>query len=76
VISLRVDPDGVIARHGLGATAGGSPDRLVEAVDAAWKARADPPLAAARAYVSRFHAPDVVGPQWVELVEKLLGSRR
>jgi hypothetical protein len=26
-------------------------------------------------YVRRTHAPEVIGPQWVQLVERLLGGR-
>jgi hypothetical protein len=26
-------------------------------------------------YVRRIHAPEVIGPQWIRLVERLLGGR-
>jgi glycosyltransferase involved in cell wall biosynthesis len=78
VLSLRVDPDGVIMRRGLGAVAGGSIETLAQ--DAA-RLAADG--AAARAageagfrYVRDVHAIDVVSPLWIELVERLLDGRR
>jgi glycosyltransferase involved in cell wall biosynthesis len=75
-LSLRVDPDGVIARQGLGGVAGGSIDELarfcrqyVEDPSVAESAGA-----AGYRYVRETHSPDVVGPKWVALVEELLGE--
>jgi glycosyltransferase involved in cell wall biosynthesis len=73
-LSLRLDPDDVISRHGLGVAAGGSLEVLARRVrDYA----ADPAVAraageAAYRYIERRHAPEVVGPQWASLVERLL----
>jgi len=79
VLSFRIDPDRIIERNGLGVAASGSMDRLADAVRDAWAHRAETPRAdAARTYIERAHAPDVVGPQWAELVSRLLrdGRRR
>ena len=75
-VSLRVDPDGVIARHGLGVAAGGSLEVAAEAIR---RYAADPAAnraagEAARAHVARTHAPDIVSPRWVALVSELAGS--
>jgi glycosyltransferase involved in cell wall biosynthesis len=77
-LSLHVDPDGVITRHGLGAVADGSIDEL-EAVSRRYLE--DPTTAeragdAAYRYVQETHAPDVVGGVWAALVEKLLRERK
>jgi glycosyltransferase involved in cell wall biosynthesis len=73
-LSLRVDPDDVIARYGLGAVAGGSVGELarlcrryLDDVSVAESAGA-----AGHRYVRETHAPDVIGPRWVALVEELL----
>jgi glycosyltransferase involved in cell wall biosynthesis len=77
-LSLRVDPDGIIARHGLGGVAGGSVDELARLcrlyVDDA--SVAESAGDAGRRYVRQTHAPDVVGPKWVALVEELLRTTR
>jgi hypothetical protein len=76
-ISLHVDPDGVIANHGLGAVAGGSPDELVRIT----RRYVDDPSAADAAgdlayrYVQETHSPEVVGAAWVDLVARLLRER-
>jgi glycosyltransferase involved in cell wall biosynthesis len=76
-ISLRVDPDGVITRHGLGAVAGGSLDVMERILrryleePAAVEAAGD----AGYRYVRRTHTPEVIGPQWIRLVESLLDGR-
>jgi glycosyltransferase involved in cell wall biosynthesis len=73
-LSLRVDPDGVITRHGLGAVASGSLDELARNcrayVDDA--SLAEVAGDAAHRYVRESHAPDVIGPRWAALVEELL----
>jgi glycosyltransferase involved in cell wall biosynthesis len=78
VASLRVDPDGVIARHGLGVAANGSLDLLAQEIS---RYARDPGAAhtageAAYRYIERAHAPEVVGPQWGSLVEQLLSGER
>lgn len=73
-LSLRVDPDGVITRRGLGGVAGGSIDELARLC----RRYVQDPTAAEIAgsagfrYVRERHAPGVVGPIWAALVENLL----
>jgi glycosyltransferase involved in cell wall biosynthesis len=60
VLSLEVDPDGLLARHGCGLAAGGSLDRLAGDLRRVWS---DAPLAASlaarmRAYIESYHALD------------------
>jgi glycosyltransferase involved in cell wall biosynthesis len=76
-LSLRVDPDGVIVRRGLGFAAAGSLDRLAEATGRFWhdRAAAAEAGAAARRYLEEVHAPAVVGARWAALVERLLQGR-
>jgi glycosyltransferase involved in cell wall biosynthesis len=75
-VSLRIDPDGVIVRNGLGAVAGGSVEKAAGMI----RHFADEPVAArtageaGRRYIERVHDPGVVGPQWVGLVEKQISS--
>jgi hypothetical protein len=73
-LSLRVDPDGVIARHGLGVVADGSILALETGVLGYLEKPAVADAAGDRAYryVERTHAPEVVGPQWTLLVKALL----
>ena len=76
-LSLHVDPDGVIADHGLGAVASGFPDELVRIT----QRYVDDPSAAevagdlAYRYVQEMHSPEVVGAAWVDLVGRLLRKR-
>jgi glycosyltransferase involved in cell wall biosynthesis len=76
-VSLRVDPDGVIGRYGLGVAANGSLELFTRTVrDYA----TNPSIAraageAARRYVQNEHAPEVVGRKWISLVERLLSQR-
>jgi glycosyltransferase involved in cell wall biosynthesis len=74
VVSLRIDPDGVIARHRLGAVAGGSLELATQAVlrYASDRAAARIDGEAGRRYIARTHAPEVVGPRWFALVEDLM----
>jgi glycosyltransferase involved in cell wall biosynthesis len=74
-LSLRLDPGGTIARHGIGAMAGGELDAFVRSARELWEGRADrePLSLAARRYVEDHHSPAVVGRQWVELIEALAG---
>jgi glycosyltransferase involved in cell wall biosynthesis len=73
-LSLRVDPDGVITRHGLGSVAGGSIDELARICRGYVDDRSLAEVAgdAGYRYVRETHAPDVVGPRWLALVEELL----
>jgi glycosyltransferase involved in cell wall biosynthesis len=72
-LSLRVDPDGVISERGLGAVAGGSIERLIEAGRELWSARADLSQMEERArrYIAETHDPAVVGDRWTRLVDRL-----
>lgn len=71
-LSLNVDPDGVIERHGLGVAAAGEEERLAEGARMLWSARGDSPHAlATRRYLAEHHDPRLVGDQWAELVADL-----
>jgi glycosyltransferase involved in cell wall biosynthesis len=75
-LSLHFDPDGVIARHGLGLAAGGSWDDFVEGARRLW---ADSELRRtlgqqAKGYVEREHSPAAVGARWVEVLGGVLGG--
>ena len=67
-LSLSHDPDGVIARHGLGAFADGSPEKLEELADAMWRGREAQAEIAERCagYVLEQHSPDAVAARWLE----------
>lgn len=72
-LSLSVDPDGVIGRHGLGAVAGGRIEVLAELARAHWGRRADPTGGtAAKEYIYREHHPAVIGDAWMDLIGTLL----
>jgi glycosyltransferase involved in cell wall biosynthesis len=73
-LSLRVDPDGVIAALGLGEVARGSVEALAKSARRYWEQRELARQAGDAAYmhVAERHAPDVVGRQWATLVERLL----
>jgi glycosyltransferase involved in cell wall biosynthesis len=73
-LSLRVDPDGVIGRLGLGEVAGGSVEMLAAAVRrfAEHSAHGERAGDAGYRYVAERHAPEVVGRQWADLVTRLL----
>lgn len=73
VLSLHVDPDEVLARHGLGRCTGGSLDDLAVQARALWARRgADlPERAAARAYVAERHDEGRVVSQWAQLVRRI-----
>jgi len=74
-LSLRIDPDGVIARHGLGVVANGSHAVLAAAAATMWRARAaqEAERAAALRYVIASHAPEVVAARWAALLGDVLG---
>jgi glycosyltransferase involved in cell wall biosynthesis len=72
-VSLRIDPDGVIAAHRLGTAAAGS----VDAAAAALRRYAADPEAAqqegetALEFIRATHAPAIVVQRWLEVVERL-----
>jgi glycosyltransferase involved in cell wall biosynthesis len=76
-VSLRVDPDGVMTRSGSGVLTSGDVDRAADAIRA-YVRDADAAEAAGEAgrrYIRETHSPEVVTPQWVSLVERLLDRR-
>jgi glycosyltransferase involved in cell wall biosynthesis len=78
-LSLGLDPDGLIERHGLGVVADGSLDALVDAARRLWEARGDRAEVSERVtrYIAQEHSPSRVGDQWAELVRGLAaGGRR
>jgi glycosyltransferase involved in cell wall biosynthesis len=72
-LSLRLDPDGMIERHRIGAYAAGSFDDFVAAARELWRTRLDRPrlVEASRRYIAETHAPEVVGREWVRLIDAL-----
>jgi glycosyltransferase involved in cell wall biosynthesis len=84
VLTLRFDPDDVVARHALGIAAQGSWDRFVEGARQLWEGRADGEEWAerVRTYVEDAHSLDAVGDRWSALIAELrkrparAGSRR
>jgi glycosyltransferase involved in cell wall biosynthesis len=78
VLTLSFDPDGLIARHGLGITAEGDWQRFV--ASARGLAAGDVDRAGigerGRAYVQGTHAPDAVLRRWVALLDDLNGAAR
>ena len=74
VLSLNVDPDGIIGGHGLGACAAGSLDVLTAQARQLWTDSVHARMvgAACRRYVATVHSPDRVGDEWEELVGGLL----
>lgn len=76
VLSLRLDPDGVIEREGIGAVAWGNPERLGTLVREYWDKRGRLTTGAAgQQYVRREHDPEAVGDAWMDLVTGLLQQR-
>jgi glycosyltransferase involved in cell wall biosynthesis len=69
-LAFSHDPDSVVAAHGLGAFASGSPDRLLELAREQWASRLDQRGVAARClqYVRRHHDVDAVCELWRETV--------
>jgi glycosyltransferase involved in cell wall biosynthesis len=78
VVSLGVDPDGVVERRALGLVGGGTLDGLAAAVTRYWNDHDAASVAgdAGKRYVEEVHAPRVVGAQWAELVRSLTEQRR
>jgi glycosyltransferase involved in cell wall biosynthesis len=70
VLTLTFDPDGIVQRHGLGISAGGSWDGFVGGARKLWASRDDRTETASRvrAYVERTHSADAVAAQWEELI--------
>ena len=69
-LALAHDPDGLIARHGLGGFAGGSMDRLAELARELWddrSARAETGERC-RGYIAEHHSPEAVAGRWLDLI--------
>lgn len=75
-LSLHVDPDGTIERHGLGVACGGSSEALAEAARGLWLRRDEIAPEPLQAYVRAVHDPAVVGGRWAQLVDELRSRRR
>ena len=71
VLSLGIDPDGVIEANDLGVAAGGAIEVLAAAARARWESRSDVDSEAAQEYIHRVHDPAVVGRAWVAVVREL-----
>ena len=69
-LSLTHDPDGLIAREGLGGFASGSPERLAELARQLWHSRADQRALAERCrdYVEREHGLESVVDRWADVL--------
>ncbi len=65
-LALTHDPDGVIARHGLGAFAQGSRTTLAELAAGLWDGRRDQHELAGRCrvYMDEHHSYDAIGARW------------
>jgi hypothetical protein len=65
-LALAHDPDGVIARHGLGSFADGSMDAFAEQARSLWAAREDPAAAAERCirYIRDHHSAEAAAEKW------------
>jgi glycosyltransferase involved in cell wall biosynthesis len=72
-LTLEFDPDGVIATHRLGVSAGGSWERFVTGARELWESRGRREEVAerTRAYVRDVHSLDSVAEQWSGLVREV-----
>ncbi len=73
VLSLHVDPDGVITHRRIGEFARGSQDELTQAARRMWSNRhqSEDSRRAAVQYVAEQHAPESVAKRWLELLSTL-----
>jgi hypothetical protein len=73
VLTLSFDPDGMVARHGLGSCAGGDAGRFHDEARRLWRDRDDQAELAERciAYVRAEHGEDVVADRWLQTVERV-----
>lgn len=74
VLSLSFDPDGRIARHGLGTVAGGDWTTFVQAARDLWSGSVDrgAVAAAAERYMAAEHSEQSVTDAWLGLIEPML----
>ena len=70
-LALTHDPDGVIAREGLGAFAAGSPTDLAELASDLWEKRNDQAALSERCtgYVEREHSSEAVVERWLAALD-------
>jgi glycosyltransferase involved in cell wall biosynthesis len=73
VLSLLIDPDEVVERHGLGVAAGGDWDRFVTGARELWATRTDRGELSrrTRAYVRETHSASAVAARWADLITEL-----
>jgi len=73
VLSYEFDPDGRVARRGLGLAAGGSVERFHRGARDLWRQRLDRGKVSAhvREYVEATHGPDAVTGRWLALIDEL-----
>jgi glycosyltransferase involved in cell wall biosynthesis len=73
VLTLQFDPDSIVARNGLGISAGGSWERFVQGARELWEGRDRREEFAdrVRRYVATVHSTDVVAARWSELLDEL-----
>jgi glycosyltransferase involved in cell wall biosynthesis len=78
VLTLEFDPDGIVARHGLGVAAEGSWDRFVAGARELWRDRAHRGELSerVRAYVREVHSLEGIGKRWAALLDELTGAHR
>ena len=76
VLSLQVDPDGIISHNGLGVAAEGSWERFEAGARELWQTRGQREELAThvRAYVDAIHSPQAVGERWSALITELAGA--
>jgi glycosyltransferase involved in cell wall biosynthesis len=73
VLSFDFDPDGRIARHGLGAVADGSPREFAAAARRLWESRhdRDEQRAHLQGHLASVHGTEAVAERWAELLGEL-----
>jgi glycosyltransferase involved in cell wall biosynthesis len=78
VLTLQFDPDAVVARNGLGISAGGSWERFVEGARRLWEGRGrrEELAGRVRTYVATVHSIEAVGTLWSDLIGELRRSKR
>ena len=74
VLTLRCDPDGVVAARGLGVAADGSWERFVAGARELWDTRHDRAELSRRtcAYIEEVHSIDAVAARWAEVLERVV----
>jgi len=73
VLTLRCDPDGVVAARGLGVAADGSWERFLAGARELWDTRQDRAELSrrTRAYVEEVHSIEAVAARWAEVLERV-----